>query len=724
MAVELLRAVFVSIVVSILPGYFWSRVLFAATDWAGRITGAIAFSITLVPAVALGLAAFFGPGITLPIALAAVLLVTLLGIAAHRLYGDAGGFDMTLQLCQRPLGTMALLPLVPAAALAVGAGLGAISLDRAVFFIVPLVVTSVVAHRIEHWRSSRQTPSQTDHPLFTLTRSVQNRYQPIDGVDGAMLSETSTSSAALRYLGSHRLWLAAVLLLVVARSYWGVVVHDWPYVRGMDLYAHAAMVHEVLQRGTTEAILVYPPGFHALVATMTRLGGPRPLEMFALLAPALLLLPTLACYVFAARLFGKGYGLAAALFAGVVGSSSYLFMYDGMYTNLIAGQFLFVLAVLSVLALMCAPSPRNVAVTALLGSAVVLYHQVASIYMVLILGIASVIFVPYLLFKERRTGVMMITALALLAGISILYAWEPYHLPETVAALFGRARSTGTTDHASIAVGTSQPRGASLYLGHISQGVAWLGLLGVLLLGSNLRRLRSHNLLATLLLLAWCVTFFVASRTSLSGFPVRFTRDLAIPLAIAAAFALVTLLRSFRGSRSALVLAGSVVSVVLVLGVQQGLARGSAPAINVFLTPAMAEAGEWLRAHNEGGSIIVSPHQNQVSGNAMLAMGEYSELPAYAPWQLGVRRQIPPRDHQAVRDGLSVLRRPGSRVAREEILERYDVRYVVIYKRLRAGSFWEGRNPVKWEPFLRWPRWYERAFENSDVIIFRVLRHA
>ena len=60
--------------------------------------------------------------------------------------------------------------------------------------------------------------------------------------------------------------------------------------------------------------------------------GLDPLEIFPVLGPALLLLPALACYTLARRLWGWPYGVAAALFAGILNGGTYYFN-DAMYPN-------------------------------------------------------------------------------------------------------------------------------------------------------------------------------------------------------------------------------------------------------------------------------------------------------------------------------------------------------------------------------------------------------
>ena len=514
--------------------------------------------------------------------------------------------------------------------------------------------------------------------------------------------------------------LALVLLLVLARGYAGPVLRDWPYVRGQDLYAHAAMAQMVMDTGSAQQLLVYPPGFHTLTGMLSRLSGVEPLRLYALLAPSLLLLPALACYCFARRVLGGRYAVAAAFFAGLVFNGAYLFVRDGTYVDLLAAEFLLVLAVLSLVLLLHAPSPRGALLLALLGAGVVLYHSVATIYLGLLLALVSLACLPWLLLRHRRRGAALLGSLALLGVLSLLYTWDVYHPAETAAALLGLGGGSRAADHASTAIGTQQPRQPALFLQHISVQVGYYGLLGALLLAARLRGMRFPSALGLGLLLAWCALFFAASRTSLSAFPVRFTRDLGVPLSITAAYALVTVLGALEGRRVLPALGVAVVGVSLVAQVGRELARASGPSVVLFMTPEIEAAGRWLRAHNEGGNIVVSVHRNQVTPNAMFALSGYSGLPAYAPAQVRRGREVPPRDRPEVEDALWVVGHPGSRRTIEEVLPGRDVRYVVIYKQLRPGSYWEGSNRVSPRGFERRPEVYRAAFENEAVVIYEV----
>ena len=66
---------------------------------------------------------------------------------------------------------------------------------------------------------------------------------------------------------TRRLLLPAVLLLALVRGYAGPVLHDWPFVRGVDHYSHAVMANRMMARGKIEPYLIYPPGFHTMTAS-------------------------------------------------------------------------------------------------------------------------------------------------------------------------------------------------------------------------------------------------------------------------------------------------------------------------------------------------------------------------------------------------------------------------------------------------------------------------
>jgi hypothetical protein len=231
------------------------------------------------------------------------------------------------------------------------------------------------------------------------------------------------------------------------------------------------------------------------------------------------------------------------------------------------------------------------------------------------------------------------------------------------------------------------------------------------------KRMGVAQRLAYLTLLYWALLLFAGSRTPLSGFPQRFGRDLGIPLAVLAAFAFVAVLRSLLGTRkqvAAVYLTPlTALLAVLLVGTQavQSLERASKPSFQLTITPKIAAAGEWLRAHNVGGNIMVSPHVNQVPSRMMLAMGGYSALQSFADEQIRHPRDLPPTGPKPLWDVLWVLHHPdGERT--DQLLVEHDVRYIVLYKAM------PDRPTIDyWKSFKARPDLYRTVFENEDVLI-------
>jgi hypothetical protein len=705
---DLIRALLVVVAVYLLPGWFWARLLRASADRAEQAAFSVALSMALVPAALLVPTSLFGLGITLAIAVAAPLLVFTAGLVAYLRFGAAKGSDVPLAPPPAPLGTPALALLAAALSLAFGVVIGVLPGVP----IVPLITVGVVPEM-------GVLISIIILIVFAgIVQVVESSREPVSpsAETGRDVAWSGTPFALAR-----RLVLPAVLMLALVRGYSGPILHDWPFMRGVDHYSHAVMAELMMTKGKIEPYLIYPPGFHSMTAELSRLSGLDPLELFPVVAPLLLLLPALALYVVANRLWGWECGVVAALFSVVLGGTYYYYN-DAMYPNLVTSQFLMVLAIAALLSMYAsAPSVRGGLLLALVGSSVVLYHPVGSMYLTMLLALVGLLFVPYLYLRDRPKGVALFLSLALLGLLSVVYAWGTYDLGEEITALVGGASGSSSTGTAiTMAVGTQLPYPLNDLMGNmVSQPVAWLGLLGVFLVTGELlwRRTTAPQALAYLTLLFWAVLLFVGSRTPLTGFPQRFGRDLCAPLAVFAALALVLVLRSLSGTRRqavavfvaslAVVMAGTLVGVRTAASLQ----IASDPSVQMTITPEISAAGEWLREHNQGGNIMVSPHANQVPSRMMLAMGGYSALQSFERWQLEYPRDLPPTGPKPLEDVMWVMNHPaGERT--EGLLEKHKVRYVVLYKEMP-----DRLTRDYWKAFAARPDLYRTVFENEDVLI-------
>jgi hypothetical protein len=712
---DLIRALPVAVLVGVAPGWFWAKLfLRASTDVAEWMTYSVAFSMSLVPTVALIPAQLLGSGVTLAVAVASPLLVFLGGLAAYLRFGPARASEASFAVAPVRLSAFALLPVVVAFALVLvtdfvnprlfwlaGSCWGwpseaCVLSGGAQRFMLPVALLLLAAGIVHRFAPSREPEAQVGPP-----------------------EPGSSGRQVLRVVAlARRLALPVVLLLVLLRGYLGPVLHDWPFIRGVDHYSHAVMANLMMTEGQIEPYLIYPSGFHIMSAEVSRLSGLDPLDIFAILGPALLVLPALACYVLGKQLWGWEYGVAAAFFGGVLMGGTYYYFDDAMYPNLVGSQFLFVLAVAALIGIYSLPSIRGGLLLAVVGSSVVLYHQVSSLYLALLLALVGPYLLPHLLARERRMGLILLASLTLLGALSIFYAWDTYDLPQTVAGLLGSSEASSTGAAINMAIGTQVPYDLDYLIGAIvSQPVAWLGLLGAALLVADPRCWMSKpRALAHFTLLLWTALLFVGSRTPLTGFPQRFGRDLGVPLALLAAFALIIIVRSlFKERKPAAVLAATLavalVGSLIGLRATQSFEQAAGPSPLLMMTPQIAAAGEWLREHNEGGNIMVSPHFGHVPSRMMLAMGHYSALQSFPAWRITNPRDLPPTGPKPLWDVLWVMNHPADERTRR-LLEEHDVRYVVLYKRLPTRT-----ETDYWQPFKAHPELYRVAFENKAVLI-------
>jgi hypothetical protein len=687
---ELILALLAVGLIAVLPGWFWAVGLCASADRISQLVYGVALSITLVPTAALVQAHLFGTGVTFAITVSSAMVVFLAGLLAYLRLGQPKGPEEPVAPALARPGLLTLIPLIASFAVALGSMLGLAPGKRVPLLIAGLVILAGIAHLFSSRRRD-EPPSRL--PDETRRRSL---YVPV-----------------ARYV-----LLSVVLALVLLRGYLGPVRHDWPFPRGIDKYEHAVMTSMMLSEGSTESFMLYPPGFHVLAAQLSRLSGLEPMELFAVLAPALLALPALGCYALASRLWGWPYGVAAAAFSGLLLDGTYQHINEARWPNFIGSQFLMILAVAALIGLYASPTVRSGLLLALLGSSTVLYHQIASYSEAILLAFVALLFLPYLLWRDRARALALFLSLALLGLLSVIYAWDTYDLGQLVAGLLGREETGRGGEAVAMAIGTKGAYPLKHLLHTTSQPVLWLGLLGaVLLLVDRRGRASAPSTLAHITLLLWTLLLFVGSRTGLSGFPDRFERDLGVPLALLAALAFVTILLRSRLElrRRPVVLVANLLAVLLtgaLIGLQtvRNIEGADAPSPRQRdrpPPPEVAAAGRWLREHNSGGSIVSTPYLNYVPSRAMLALGGYTRMQSYDPARIKRARDLPPFGAGPLWDALWVVYHPaGERTGR--ILEENDVRYVVIYKRY---------------PGMNWPFWKDRtiryrvAFENEAVLI-------
>src|SRR5918997_1284651 len=294
----------------------------------------VALIVGLVPAVALILSSLFGTGVTSTVSVVSVLLVFFAGLAARLVFGPAKGPEGPISPLPPAPGILTLAPLCLALLLALGTFFGLVG----AWAMIPAAAL-VVLSGILYWLSLRRE----------------------DVTDGGRGEEQEASPAVVYGL------LSAALVLALARGYLGPLFNGWPFPRGVDRYEHAIMTSMMVEGGSTESFMLYPPGFHALSAMISNLSGLEPMALFPALGPSLLALTSLASYALAARLWGRVVGVAAAFLSGPVLGGAYLHFAEARYPNFVGEQVILILAVAALIWMYANPTVRTGLLLAVLG---------------------------------------------------------------------------------------------------------------------------------------------------------------------------------------------------------------------------------------------------------------------------------------------------------------------------------------------------------------------
>jgi hypothetical protein len=712
---DLIRALLAAVVAGVLPGYFWAVVLSPRAGLAERLTWSSALSVASVPVVALVLAKLAGSGVTLWIALLSVALVAGSGGVALAVRGSLrapSGPVLPRPPVIRDPGTLALAGVAFAGALTVV--LMALQHRQPPGWLLIVVAVALIAAGVlAAWqarpaRADSSDPAEEAGPAGPVEEAVPPG--PVEEAVPPGLAEEGTGRFGPPWRAAA---IVVTLGLIAIRAYAGPIRLDWPYLRGTDQFSYVIMSDQMMRHGSYAAFLRYPPGFSTLSAVVLRLSGLSPLTLYPVLAPALMLLTGLAAYVLAARLWGWRYGIAAMALSGLVLDGAYAGFGQGRYPDLVSAFFLMVMLVAALTVLYETPSLRTGGLVAVVGASVVFYHPVVSIYLVVLLAVVGLGGLPYHLLQGRRreAGVLLATLVAT-AVLSACYAAYIYDFAGIISG------SSNTSTAVANDVGSQAVLPAAHLLTELGPALVWLGLFGLAALAAAAASAYFRTpprVLAAGTVLAWCAVMYIGSRTSLDGFPQRFERDLGAPLSITAAFGAGLILRSLArvlASRKAVAAAASaaaaVVALVAAIPAGASLVSDSKTKGNILTRP-VAAAGQWLRQHNTGGTIITTPYMNHsISNRAVLAMGGYTGLQSYSPRRTAHPRSLPPAGRQPLIDSDQVLFHPAT-CKSANVISRDDVRYVVLYKRGQEADL---------AAFHTDRAHYHRVFENAAVVIY------
>ncbi len=410
------------------------------------------------------------------------------------------------------------------------------------------------------------------------------------------------------------LFLASLALLAAGAlwSYWPQLTHRFLVPVGGDSAAHVSIAESIRAGTRTVTEYGYPPLSHAVFALAARAAGVPTVTAFAWLTPALLVSVALVCAGVTWRWL-KSWPAALMAFALMAFAALQPFQtwQDGGFPDIVAAS-LFLPAGLWFLAEAVAAEGRACR-RPLAGYGAVLLLIVATHHLTTLTFVGiSLVYVAVAAAAARlhRRPVPLAARVVggglILAGLAVLFLFpgQPALQLTKAALVFDRTfpfvhSLMGLDGPDALLPLTALPDAVGLL-------VCWGGVFGLGLLASDLRQARATKLLFWV----WVLTLVALSQVPQLRFPVRFARELGVPLTILAAYAGVRLWALVR-SREVRLAALLVLTLLAVQAVDVKAGKLAALPRFVEFTAADRQAADYLATKVQPGDCVAVVPENR-----------------------------------------------------------------------------------------------------------------
>lgn len=332
--------------------------------------------------------------------------------------------------------------------------------------------------------------------------------------------------------------LVGVLGLIAFFAYRNQLIFRYAVPPGGDAANHNRIVELILDGKIREAIH-YHIVWHLIVAGISRVTGTVPVTVMAWAGPGILVAGSAVLFLFNRRYFGFIAGLVSAIVLGLMSFQPLQTLNDGGFPNVLATTIVLPLTLMALVFLLSGRK-KALAIPLFIAMLVVLFfsHNFTPLYGLATMAIFTVVAIPIWL---RRSGYNYLIVFGALIGAALLglliakvvFGTESFSATG-LASQFARVdfswpffHLTGKLDNPNAMLDVTS------YIDALGPALFYLGLPGILLAAGYVVFGRwSSKAQASLLLLIWVTLVFGLSQTPTVGFPVRLTRDLAVPLAL------------------------------------------------------------------------------------------------------------------------------------------------------------------------------------------------
>jgi hypothetical protein len=394
-------------------------------------------------------------------------------------------------------------------------------------------------------------------------------------------------------------------------NYFDVLKFKYYVPPGSDPVTHVSVTKEILEKGKAPAP-GYPPGFHYIVAGLSKISGADPIKTMVYFYPFLMFLSALAVYLFARQFFGPAVAILSLILFGFLSPQPRQTLWDGGFPNVITADFIMILGFLFFLRAYKYEKWRDVVLAGIILGLVPFFHHLSSYLMTfLLICIAPSLllfgFITKQNFKKKLQIVLTILVLAILIGAYPAYIYFGKGYLEQIALGFVAYAASWEKFvwRATTLVPEAPPIPWSDYALVVSPYLWYLGWLSLPFL---LKKFLKEKKEEYFFVFVWLLVVFILSRpTVFSPLPGRFAREMAIPLVLCAGIFLKEIFLYFKDFWPRLIL-GILIGVFIIKGLL-GL-PGWVGKYNhmVFIRDLDKEALDWVKENTpKNATFAVAP---------------------------------------------------------------------------------------------------------------------
>lgn len=333
-------------------------------------------------------------------------------------------------------------------------------------------------------------------------------------------------------------WL--IFLVHLGITYYGVVIYRYPVAPGDDTLAHLQFVDGLKKNPLVWPSKGYPPGIHYLLLWTSSATGITTSHVLANTWPLFVVGTGLSIFYLTKRFFNVTTALIAYVLFALVCPQPLQTAYDGGWPNIIATGIFLPIALVFWAKLWQRFTWTGLGVFILSGLVIVYTHHLSTVMWLTILLVSGTLLVTARAIREcgwRR----LILPVTWLAGSALVY------FIFTRTEVFGAAKML---TNFSLSTNDSPIWPIKIYLSSLSGIVFQFSLIGLILAGWKIAFIDKFSAKSfyLIVLVSWFLTYFVISRLPVAE-PGRAARDLSLPAAVLAAYALKNIIDRLSGDK-------------------------------------------------------------------------------------------------------------------------------------------------------------------------------